>query len=197
MTKNNADKAYEAAKQIETQNRHVAVIGHHYSSCSIRAGKIYQKIGIPAISPASTNILVTRNNRWYYRTIFNDYLQSIYLAIYVKEVLQKKQVSIIQEDQQYGSYLGNVFEAECKRSGLSIAYNQTFSVHDPELDNRILNIVKDLKNHDQTDVIFLAMHSSEGVKFVKAIKDNHIDIPIITPDAFASQTFQKRLQSIS
>jgi branched-chain amino acid transport system substrate-binding protein len=188
---NNADKAYEAAKQIETQNRHVAVIGHHYSSCSIRAGKIYQKIGIPAISPASTNILVTRNNRWYYRTIFNDYLQSIYLAIYVKEVLQKKQVSIIQEDQQYGSYLGNVFEAECKRSGLSIAYNQTFSVHDPELDNRILNIVKDLKNHDQTDVIFLAMHSSEGVKFVKAIKDNHIDIPIITPDAFASQTFQK------
>jgi len=188
---NNAELAYDVAQQIAKQNRHVAVIGHHYSSCSIRAGQIYKKIGIPAISPASTNILVTQNNQWYFRTIFNDYLQSIYLAIYVKEVLNKKKVSIIQEDLSYGAYLGRVFEAECMRSGLSIAFKRTFHVEDPNQDERILNIVQALKNQEETDIIFLAMHSSEGVKFIKQIKDLNINLPIITPDAFSSKTFQK------
>ena len=191
---NNADKAYDAAKTIANLNRHVAVIGHHYSSCSIRAGKIYQDLGIAAISPASTNIQVTRNNQWYFRTIFNDYLQSIYLAIYVKEVLDKKQVSIIQEDQNYGAYLGKVFEDECRRSGLSIAFKRTFKVEETDQDKRIMRIVNDLKKQKDTDIIFLALHCSEGIKFVKAIKDNGIEIPIITPDAFASKTFQKSFE---
>jgi len=195
---NNADKAYEIAQKIANQNRHVAVIGHHYSSCSIRAGKVYKDIGIPAISPASTNIRVTRNNKWYFRTIFNDYLQSIYLAIYVKEVLEKKQISIIQEDQSYGTYLGKVFEEECRRSGLSIAFKRNFKVNDPNQDKRILRIVQDLnKQQINTDVLFLAMHSCEGIKFIKAIKDHGIDIPIITPDAFASKTFQKGFEKFS
>jgi branched-chain amino acid transport system substrate-binding protein len=194
---NNAEKAYEVAKKIAKQNRHVAVIGHHFSSCSIRAGKIYKEIGIPAISPASTNILVTRNNQWYFRTIFNDYLQSIYLAIYVKEVLNKKQVSIIQEDQNYGAYLGKIFEEECRRSGLSIAFNRKFKVNDSDQNKRIQRIVKDLKDQKDTDILFLAMHSSEGIKFVKTIKNNGIDIPIITPDAFASKTFQKGFEKFA
>jgi branched-chain amino acid transport system substrate-binding protein len=41
------------------------------------------------------------------------------------------------------------------------------------------------------------MHSSEGIKFVKTIKDNGIDIPIITPDAFASKTFQKGFEQFA
>jgi branched-chain amino acid transport system substrate-binding protein len=194
---NNADMAYETAKKIADANRHVAIIGHHFSSCSIRAGSIYKDMGIPAISPASTNILVTRNNQWYFRTIFNDYLQSIYLSIYVKEVLNKKKVSIIQEDQNYGAYLGKVFEEECRRSGLSIVFKKTFKVNDPDQNKRIQHIVNALKKQKDIDILFLAMHSSEGIKFVKAMKDNGIDISIITPDAFASKTFQKGFEQFA
>ncbi len=64
--KNNKDEAEEQARQIVDQNKAVAVIGHHYSSCSISGGKIYENNGIPAISPASTNVKVTEG-KWYFR----------------------------------------------------------------------------------------------------------------------------------
>ncbi|KPA15417.1 membrane protein containing Mechanosensitive ion channel MscS [Candidatus Magnetomorum sp. HK-1] len=194
---NNSEQAHKMAKAIVKENRHVAVIGHHYSSCSISAGKIYKKYCIPAISPASTNINVTLDNDWYFRTIFNDYLQSKYLAIYVKEVLNKKRVSIIHEDLKYGAYLGQVFENECKKLGLSIAYKRTFEVNDPQQDKILENIIDQLATKNDIGILFLAMHSSEGIKLVKMIKDRHLPIPIITPDAFASQSFQKGFKSFS
>ena len=192
---NREEQADEMAKSIANKNRYVAVIGHHYSSCSIRAGDIYKKFKIPAISPASTNINVTLDNDWYFRTIFNDYLQSKYLAIYVKEVLHKKSVGIIHEDLKYGAYLGNVFESECRKLGISIAYKRGFIVSDFQQDKTMANIVNELEENKSIGILFLAMHSSEGIKLVKMIKDRHLKIPIITPDAFASQSFQKGFDS--
>jgi len=188
---NNADKAHDIARQIAQQNRHVAVIGHHYSSCSIRAGQIYKQFGIPAISPASTNINVTRNNDWYFRTIFNDYLQSQFLAVYVKKVLKKKHVSIIHEDLEYGAYLGQVFEKECKRLGVKISFKQSIQVNNPHQDQILSTMIDQLPIQKSDGILFLAMHAREGVRLVQMLKDRQISIPVITPDAFASQSFQK------
>jgi len=45
--RNDPKKARERATEIKNENRAVAVIGHHYSSCSIAAGEIYKKIRNP------------------------------------------------------------------------------------------------------------------------------------------------------
>jgi len=192
---NNADKSDEIARTIAKQKRHVAVIGHHYSSCSIRAGNVYKQFGVPAISPASTNVNVTLDNDWYFRTIFNDYLQSKFLAIYVKEVLHKKHVSIIHENLEYGAYLGQVFEKECKKFGLTVSYKTIINVNDSQQEQSLSAIVDELPLDQPSGILFLAMHANEGIQLVKMIKDRQLKIPIITPDAFASSSFQKGFES--
>ncbi len=106
---NNPVLAKAKAIKIAEQNQAVAVIGHDYSSCSISGGEIYHKYGIPAISTSSTNVKVTENNPWYFRTTFNDNSQGRLLANYAKNVLGYNTVSIIHKDRTAGNYLAQVF----------------------------------------------------------------------------------------
>jgi len=193
--KNNAKEASKIAFDIAQKNRHIGIIGHHYSSCSISAGQIYKLNGIPAISPASTNIKVTENNEWYFRANFNDSLQSQFLAIYVKEVFQKDSVSIIHEDLEYGSYLSEIFEKKSRELGINVKYIWKFNVEDSNLDETLENIVCDLSYKEDAGIVFLATHSSEGIKILKHIKDKRINFPVITPDAFAASNFQTGFES--
>jgi branched-chain amino acid transport system substrate-binding protein len=194
---NSAQKAELIAKNIARQNVHVAVIGHFYSSCSIRAGRIYKKFGIPAISPASTNVNVTKDNPWYFRTIFNDNLQSRFLAIYAREVFHATSVSIIREDLEYGQYLADIFMKKAKEIGIRVNHVWSYEVESTDLDKRLEAIVNNLERKRNVGLIFLAGHSTEGSKIIQMIKDRKLNHTIIMPDSFASAAFQNSFDELS
>jgi ABC-type branched-subunit amino acid transport system substrate-binding protein len=66
---NNPEIARQKALEIVKDKQVLAVIGHNFSSCSIAAGEVY-KNQLPAITPSSTNVQVTVENDWYFRTIY-------------------------------------------------------------------------------------------------------------------------------
>jgi len=189
--RNDAKKANDMAMKIVEGNRAVAVIGHHYSACSIEAGKVYKNFEIPAVSPASTHVNVTKGNEWYFRSSFNDQLQGRFLANYAYEVLAQKSFSIIYEDAPYGKYLAKVFENAAGDKGVRIKHKWEFKLNDRYLDQDLEQIVDDLYNTTDAGVVFLAAHATEGVKLIKLMKDRGVENPIIAPDAFASETFQQ------
>ncbi len=185
---NNPNQAIKVANDIVNQNRAVAVIGHHYSACSINGGKVYKREGIPAITPASTHIEVTQGNEWYFRTVFNDNLQARFLAHYAKRILQKNTVSIIYTDEPYGSSLATLFEKASKNL-IDIKYKWALSTDNLELE--IAKVVSDLQTKLDASLIFLATHASEGVKLVKLMKDAGIKNPFIAPDSYAGKSFSE------
>ncbi len=188
---NDKVRAAQKATEIAEQNRALAVIGHNYSSCSISAGKVYKAHGIPAVSPSSTDIKVTMNNDWYFRTVFNNNLLGRFLANYAKSVLKQKRVSIIQEDLAYGAYLAKVFEQTSQELGLEIVYKGAFKVRDKHLDQKLEDIVADLKAGGDPGIIFMATHAPEGIRLVKMMRDTGVMIPLIAPTSFATQVFQR------
>jgi len=192
---NNTDIAKEQAEEIAKQNQAIAVVGHYYSSASMAGGEIYKRAEIPAITPSSTNVDVTKNNEWYFRTVFNDKLQGRFLAHYLKKVLNQDEVTIIYEDLPYGSYLARVFEETAKELGISINYKRQFEVKNPYVDQNLTNIVHEIKAQEEEEenigFIFLATHAPEGVKLVRLIKDSDIQNPIIVPAAFDARTFNE------
>ncbi len=188
---NKPDRAAEKALEIINQNRALAVIGHHYSTCSISAGKVYKKYGLPAISPASTNVRVTQDNEWYFRSSFNDNLQGRFLATYSGKVLGLNTVSIIREDAAYGSYLADVFEETSRAMGVDVKYRWEFKINSDSLDQELAQIVNELRYKNDAGVIFLSAHADEGVRLVKLIRDALIENPIVAPDSFASESFQQ------
>jgi len=185
---NNPYQATKVAKDIVKQNLAVAVIGHHYSSCSINGGKIYKGEGIPAITPASTLIDVTQDNNWYFRTIFNDKSQTSFLAHYAKRILHKNTVSIIHTNDPYGSSLAGLFE-KASKDLIDIKHKWSFS--SANLEQEIATIVSDLQSQSDSSLIFLATHASEGVQLVKLLRDAGITNSFIVPDSYAGKTFSE------
>ena len=186
---NDPAKAEKLALKITDQEA-LAVIGHHYSVCSIAAGAVYKEKGIAAITPASTNVKVTFNNSWYFRSSFNDNMQGRFLANYAKTVLQQNRTSIIYDDSEYGNFLASTYANTCKDQDVFVKYVWHIKLGDADLNQKITAIVADLKTKPDAGVIFLATHSTEGTRIIKLIKDNHIRNPILGPDAFASESFR-------
>ncbi len=187
--RNNTLDAKNKALDIVENNQAVAVIGHWYSSTSIAAGKIYKQYGIPAITPGSTNINVTKDNPWYFRNIFNASASGQFLANYVKKVLQQNTVSIIHENEAYGAYLAQVFAESSLKQGMEVKYQWAFDNQDKHLDRTFERIIQQLKTKDDAGVVFLAVQASEGIKLVKLIKEIGIPNTLISETSFSEQTF--------
>lgn len=188
---NNPDLAKQMATKIVSDDRAVAVIGHNYSSSSKQGGPIYLQHRIPAISPTSTDVAVTKDNPWYFRTVFNDALQGRFLANYTTSVLESDNVAIISEDLSYGRFLADTFEQTSRALGSPVQYRGEIVVGDKNMEERIDAIVADLKLIDNLGTIFLAAHATEGVSIVQKVRDAGLTSYIITPDSFASKSFQE------
>jgi len=192
--KNEQEVAQQKAKEIVDYNRAVLVIGHNYSSCSSAGGEIYLKNQIPAITPTSTNPSVTINNPYYFRITFNDNLQGRSLANYAKKVLRCQGACIISESLAYGANLANIFEKTLKEMNTPILMNDRFDRRDKNLPQRLNCIVENLesilnRHVNENIIIYLSVHSPEGVILIKHIRNKKIKNAIMTPDALASQSF--------
>jgi potassium-dependent mechanosensitive channel len=188
---NNPDLAEKAAKDLVAKNRALAVIGHNYSSSSIRAGKIYKKHKIPALSPTATDINVTKNNPWYFRTIFNNDSQGRFLANYVNKILLHKRVSIVEEKSVHGESLAKIFRETTEKIGGKVVFQEQFSQNPETIDQEIAQLVETLAKTENPGLVFLSTHGPEGVKLIKQIKDMGIFAPIAGSDALASEEFIK------
>jgi potassium efflux system protein len=187
---NNAKIAKQKAVEISEQNA-VAVIGHWYSSASISAGKIYKEYQIPAITPGSVNIKVTKDNEWYFRNIYNAKDSGQFLANYVKYVFKQNKVSIIREQAAYGSYLAQVFEQECRQLGMEIQNQWDYNNDDPNLSNQFEQIVDKLEEKkEDAGVILLAVQATQAVELVKLIRDQYITNQVIGGSSLSEETFR-------
>ena len=184
---NNTKLANEKAIEVINKNRAVAVIGHFYSSTSIQGGKIYQRYGIPAVTPGATSDDVTKNNPWYFRTVFNDKLQGRFLANYLKKVLHQDIVSVIHHGDAYGTYLADVFTKAAVELGIEVKY--TYAFNKKNLDTSVREITADLKTKVDAGMLFLATYSNEGTQLIKSMRDAEIKNQLVVPAAYVSKSF--------
>lgn len=92
---NRPDLAAEMARKIADDSRILGLIGRQFSQCSLAAGEICRERGVPAIPPGSTNVRPTRDNEWYFRTVFNDQLQGHFVANYARKIFAERRLSVI------------------------------------------------------------------------------------------------------
>ena len=186
---NDAARARANAPLIADETSTVAVIGHNYSTCSIAAGEVYAARGIPAISSAATNVAVTRDNPWYFRTIFDDRAQGRFIALYLKEVLGAGPIGIVSETDAYGAYLGAVVEEAARELGLSVGGSWSFDPAMPQLGARLDEISRQAASSGGPSALVLAMQPGAGVQLVRRLRDAEFSGEIVGTDALASQAF--------
>lgn len=178
----------QAAQQL-SNSQALVVIGHESSDASIAAGKYYQQAQVPAISPISTNVNVTRNNDWYFRTIFNDELQGQFLAYYASQVLENKAIAVIHDTGAYGHYLAGVFIESLEKQDAELTQHWQVDAKDADLEAKITQIAETLAQDKTTQAIFLSTGTNIGVQLVKALQDANVPQLLLAPDSFAGEEF--------
>ena len=189
--------AREAASKIADSSRVSGVIGHWASAASLAAGAVYSEKGVPAITPNSANPLVTSQSEWLFSALANDEVQTRFLANYVRNVLGQKLVTIIQDEQNYGTTIASNFEATFRRFGTAIRYNWSYDVKAGNVDGQLNTILHELKEKRDAGTLFLAMNEQHGARFLRMIRDAGIKNPVVAPNFMATAAFMKRLDALA
>ncbi len=96
----------------------VAIAGHIFSGATAAAMPIYEKAGIPMMSPSATNPPLTQQgSKVFNRVAFTDAAQGKFAADYIFNKLGKKNIAVMHDGQAYGKGLADVVAARFKEIG--------------------------------------------------------------------------------
>ncbi len=166
--------AKKVASDIVAQNKAVVVLGHINSDACIAARKIYKEAKIPIISATCSVDAVTEGNKWYFKTVPNSSSNGIFLANYIKKVMNPNDVSIIYGNQYttiaksfHNSFRG--LKGKIKHKIIIDKYT--------DIDQQVKEIIQTFLQ-DKPNFVFLTMDNNIIKKIIVAIKRNGLTFPI-------------------
>lgn len=115
------NEATNVATKIASDKSVCVVVGHFNSSCTKAARSRYEQAGIVEFTPGSTNVTICKESEWTFRNLYHDGTQGIFMARYAKQAMGAKSVSLVYENDDYGTGLKESVAAECAEIGLTIA----------------------------------------------------------------------------
>lgn len=143
-TLDTASKASEGGTVVTrliNNEKAVAILGEVASSISIAGGQVAQKLGVPMISPSSTNERVTKIGDMIFRVCFLDSFQGYVMAKFVADDLKLTKVAILYDQQQaYSKGLANDFKAAFTNMKGTITTEQAYSGGDPDVSAQLQTI---------------------------------------------------------
>ena len=186
-------KATNIASIISESNQILLVLGNSNNATSIAAGRIYKKVGIPAIAASATSQFITRDNEWYFRIIPNDEFQAKFIANYIYRALKIPSACIISDTDDFGKTLSSFFESEANSIGLLIKRKWELNRKDKSLSQDINNILISLRSVEQPGILFLATHASESSEIISSVHYPKTNLKIIGTSELCSELFKNRL----
>lgn len=143
-TLDTASKASEGGTVVTrliNNEKAVAILGEVASSISIAGGQVAQKLGVPMISPSSTNERVTKIGDMIFRVCFLDSFQGYVMAKFVADDLKLTKVAILYDQQQaYSKGLANDFKTAFTGMKGTITTEQAYSGGDPDVSAQLQTI---------------------------------------------------------
>jgi len=188
---NNAVLAEEKAQEIVDQDKALVVIGHAFSSSSNRAGVVYEKAQIPAITGSATADEVTENRDWYFRVIPNSHSQAVFMANYLWHIMGYKTATVIHDTDAAGVTLATPFESTFRELGGEVNYVFGVDRTTDDLDDQLKNIVDELKAAPEGDIgaIFFATKVPEGISLIVQLDRKGVEAPMFGSSAFSNIDF--------
>ncbi|HEX6016528.1 MAG TPA: branched-chain amino acid ABC transporter substrate-binding protein [Burkholderiaceae bacterium] len=114
-----------AAAQKLCDAKVAGVVGHLNSGTTIPASAIYEKCGIPDITPSATNPKLTQQGfKYIFRVLANDNALGAGLALHAANNLHLKRIAVIDDRTAYGQGIAEVFAATAKAKGMQIVDQQ-------------------------------------------------------------------------
>jgi len=150
-----------ANKFIDTDHVHV-IIGAITSNNSIAAGDRAEAAGVPMVTPASTNVDITRDKNYIFRVCFTDEFQGSAAADFVYDTLGHRRAAVLVcSSETYSMGLGTTFSEAFKRRGGQIVSHMSFPSETDDFSGQITQL-----RLKAPDVIFLPAYYEAVAKCI-------------------------------
>ncbi|MDA8079208.1 MAG: branched-chain amino acid ABC transporter substrate-binding protein [Nitrospiraceae bacterium] len=160
------------------------VIGHFNSSCSIPASDIYNRAGLPMISPGSTNPQFTEKG---YRNVFRvcgrDDQQGKVGADFVTNQLKLGKVAVIHDKTTYGQGLADEFKKALGRSVEVVFYGGIV-----QGDKDFKSVLTAIRQKGPELIFFGGIYPEAGL-LVRQAKESGIKAPLMSGDGTIDPKF--------
>ncbi|MGM0379456.1 MAG: ABC transporter substrate-binding protein [Bacillota bacterium] len=169
-----------------------AVIGHWNSDVTIPVSTIYENSQLLLLSPiVANNKLIDRNYDYIIQNIPSDGAVGQKMALYAKNKGYEN-IAIYYDDNSYGKGLANAFEKASIKNGIKIVDRVSNFKNKLEFDNSLAK----WKAFDY-DAVFVADSMPGAGEFIKMLRKENNNIPILGGDGLDLSGFIKDLGSAS
>ncbi|MBU3917877.1 ABC transporter substrate-binding protein [bacterium] len=173
------------AAEIAVKSDVTAVIGAIYSSNSLAMAPIFQKAGIPMISPSSTATQLTLIGNYIFRVCYTDMFQGEVMAQFAREQFGAKKVMVITNtDSRYSIGLAKVFIENFIKMGGEKIWEEDYLdkiTNLNQLNKRIIQL--------NPDLIFLPGHPLISAKIIRNVRRSGNKIVFLGGDGMTSEMY--------
>jgi len=184
-----ADDQHDPKQAVSVANKMVnegvtGVIGHFNSSCSIPASDVYDRSGIPMISPGSTNPQLTEKGyKGVFRVCGRDDQQGKVGAKFVTDQLKLKRVAVLHDKTTYGQGLADEF-----RKALGDKVEVVFYSGIVQGDKDFKGVLTTIKGKDPELIFFGGIYPEAGL-MVRQAKELGLNAPFMSGDGSIDPKF--------
>ena len=178
-------EAGTAVTRLITADRVVCVIGEVASGLSLAGGAVCQDLGVPMISPSSTNTKVTEIGDKISRVCFLDPFQAWVCAKFLRthEGLKAEKAAILYDQKSpYSEQLAAEFEKSFVSMGGSIVQKQAFTSGDQDFSAQLTAI-----RGQNPQAIFVPCYYSDAGNIAVQARKLGITVPLMGGDGWDSE----------
>jgi branched-chain amino acid transport system substrate-binding protein len=183
------DDQHDPKQAVSVANKMVndgvaGIIGHFNSSCSIPASDVYNRAGIPMITPGSTNPQLTeRGYKGVFRVCGRDDQQGRAAAEFVVNYLKLKSVAILHDKTTYGQGLADEF-----KKFIGDKVNVVYYGGIVQGDKDFKMILTTIKSKDPGLIFFGGIYPEAGL-LVKQARELGMDVKFMSGDGTIDPKF--------
>ena len=174
--------ANDGVERLIEQDHAVAIIGEVASSLSLAGGGVAQRLGVPMISPSSTNAKVTQIGDMVSRVCFIDSFQGMIDAKFAVEQLKLTKAAVLyNRAQAYSTGLRGDFGRAFKRMGGTIVGEASYGDGDNDFSAQ-LTAIKDAS----PQFVYLPGYYTDVVNIARQARQMGLTCPFVGSDGWAS-----------
>ncbi len=161
-----AEGGAAVANKLVSDPTVVAIEGHIFSGATKAAIPIYEKAGLPMMSPSATNPDLTKSgSKVFNRLVFTDAFQGKYAATYLFDKLKVTDLAVMHDGQAYGQGLAQVVNDTFTSLGGKVVAFQAITPGESDYSAVLADIAS-----KKPQAIFYGGYVAEAVVLVNELK---------------------------
>lgn len=161
----------------------VALLGEVSSTRSLVAAPIAQKLGVPMITPSSTNPRITQFGDYIFRTCFIDAFQGSVMAKFAFNSLKLKNAAVLTDtDSEYSKSLADYFIKTYSELGGKVLIVENYMSGDVDFYQQLQKIQK-----KKPEFIFVPGYYSEAGLIARQAREVGLSVPLMGGDGWDSE----------